>query len=283
MHLATGSPVHADVPRHRQRQKQGASVLVPTALHLFFKLDFADTSALSDVDAFERRRQNGRNAKLSKKDRARERKEIERSWDTPVNGNSVATSNVVVAVGSPGPHPVWSRPSSSQAPSAHNAVVSNGSAAAWSLPQSGAPKANRTNTASAPEKTPYASGRRPLLSPRQGTRRVGLAEGEGGDASVEGGCTLRCWDVVGVAVGVTWLLELWLHQSYGILSDAGAWKWVTHIEGGSEVAVTRARKAANTHVGLARAFVAVEPLRGVATMGVVCAGKSELMGTVNWL
>jgi len=41
------------------------------------KLNFADTSALNDVDAFERK--NG--AKLSKKDRAREREEIERSWD----------------------------------------------------------------------------------------------------------------------------------------------------------------------------------------------------------
>jgi hypothetical protein len=120
------------------------------------ELDFADTSALSDVDAFERRRQNGRNAKLSKKDRAREREEIERSWDTPVN--PVATSNVVIAAGSPGPHPVWSRPSSSQALSAHNAVVSNGSAAAvWPSPQSGAPKANRTNIASSPVKTPNAS------------------------------------------------------------------------------------------------------------------------------
>jgi len=38
------------------------------------KPDFADTSVLSDVDAFERQRQNSKNgAKLSKKDRARER------------------------------------------------------------------------------------------------------------------------------------------------------------------------------------------------------------------
>ena len=133
------------------------------------ELDFADTSALSDVDAFERRRQNGRNARLPKKDRAKEREEIERSWDTPVNGNTVSPSNVVVAAGSPGPHPVWTRPSSSQALSAHSAVVSNGSTAAavaaaapapapaLSFPQSGAPKANRTNIASAPMKTPYAS------------------------------------------------------------------------------------------------------------------------------
>ncbi|KAF8267168.1 hypothetical protein EI94DRAFT_70854 [Lactarius quietus] len=48
------------------------------------ELDFADTSALSDVDAFERQRQNGKNgAKHSKRDRAREREEIERSWDVP--------------------------------------------------------------------------------------------------------------------------------------------------------------------------------------------------------
>ena len=122
------------------------------------ELDFADTSALSDVDAFERRRQHGRNAKHSKKDRAREREEIERSWDTPGNVNPIAIPNVVVAAGSPGPNPLWSRPSSSQALSAHNAVMSNGSAAAtaatWSSPQSGAPKANRTNIPSAPVKTP---------------------------------------------------------------------------------------------------------------------------------
>ena len=114
------------------------------------ELDFADTSALSDVDAFERRRLNGKNAKLSKKDRAKEREEIERSWDTPVNGNAVIPSNVVAAAGSPGP---WSRPSSSQALSAHNAVMSNGSAAAAA---SGALKANRTNIASTPVKTPNA-------------------------------------------------------------------------------------------------------------------------------
>ena len=125
------------------------------------ELDFADTSALSDVDAFERRRQNGRNAKLSRKDRAREREEIERSWDTPVNGNHVTTPNVVIAAGSPGPL-VWSRPSSSQALSTHSAIVSNGSAASaaaagWASPQSGAAKANRTNIPSATVKTPSAS------------------------------------------------------------------------------------------------------------------------------
>jgi hypothetical protein len=143
------------------------------------ELDFADTSALSDADAFERRRQNGRNAKHSKKDRAREREEIERSWDTPGNGNSVATSSVVVAAGSPGPHSFWSKPSSSQALSAHNAVVSNGSAAAagWSSPQPGAPKANRTNIAFAPVKTPCApsptgaGGQATALAPSTGNNK----------------------------------------------------------------------------------------------------------------
>jgi hypothetical protein len=109
------------------------------------ELDFADTSALSDVDAFERRRQNSKNAKLSKKDSARrEREEVERSWDVP---GSAATS-VVVAAGSPGPHPVLGRPSSSQAPARNNAVVPpfvNGS-------QSGASKANQIKPASAPVK-----------------------------------------------------------------------------------------------------------------------------------
>jgi len=48
------------------------------------ELDFADTSTLSDVDAFERRRLNGRNGeKRSKRDRAKERDEIERPWDVP--------------------------------------------------------------------------------------------------------------------------------------------------------------------------------------------------------
>src|SRR5260221_13975911 len=57
------------------------------------ELDFADTSALSDVDAFERRRLNGRNgAKHSKRDKAREREEIERSWDVP--GQSITTPNL---------------------------------------------------------------------------------------------------------------------------------------------------------------------------------------------
>ena len=60
------------------------------------ELDFADASALSDVDGFERRRQNGKNgAKLSKKDRAREREEIEHSWDVP--GDVACNIDAVVA------------------------------------------------------------------------------------------------------------------------------------------------------------------------------------------
>jgi len=73
------------------------------------ELDFADTSALSDVDAFERRRQNGKNgAKLSKKDRVREREEIERSWDVPgdLSVNVVnARSPQHTALGRPSPGP----------------------------------------------------------------------------------------------------------------------------------------------------------------------------------
>jgi len=46
--------------------------------------EFADTSVLSDLGAFEYRRPNSRNsAKPTKKDRARERDEIEPSWDVP--------------------------------------------------------------------------------------------------------------------------------------------------------------------------------------------------------
>ncbi|KAH9000927.1 Dcp1-like decapping family-domain-containing protein [Lactarius hatsudake] len=70
------------------------------------ELDFADTSALSDVDAFERRRQNGKNGakqQHSKRDRAREREEIERSWDVPgdaqrVNNNASTTHPALVRI-----------------------------------------------------------------------------------------------------------------------------------------------------------------------------------------
>ena len=58
------------------------------------ELDFADTSALSDVDAFERQRQNGKNgAKHSKRDRAKEREEIERSWDVPSDAQRINSTN----------------------------------------------------------------------------------------------------------------------------------------------------------------------------------------------
>ena len=123
------------------------------------ELDFADTSALSDVDAFEQRRQSSKKAKLSRKDR---RDEIERSWDAP---GYAAPS--VVATGSPGPHPILARPSSSQAP-VHNTVgpsFANGSAA-WPSSQSGALKANQTSTTSTPVKTPEpTSTRGPVTAP----------------------------------------------------------------------------------------------------------------------
>jgi hypothetical protein len=44
------------------------------------ELDFADTSTLSDIDAFEYRWHRN-SAKHSKRDGAMEREEIERSWD----------------------------------------------------------------------------------------------------------------------------------------------------------------------------------------------------------
>ena len=108
------------------------------------ELDFADTSALSDVDAFERRRQNGKNgAKHSKRDRAREREEIERSWDVPGDAQRVnANTNA-----NPGTHPALAR--LSQAPSRTGASVSK----ATPPPHAGATKANH----SAPPPKPIPS------------------------------------------------------------------------------------------------------------------------------
>ncbi|KAH8984903.1 Dcp1-like decapping family-domain-containing protein [Lactarius akahatsu] len=64
------------------------------------ELDFADTSALSDVDAFERQRQNGKNGakQHSKRDRAREREEIERSWDVPGDVQRVNNASTLPAL-----------------------------------------------------------------------------------------------------------------------------------------------------------------------------------------
>ncbi|KAF8555821.1 hypothetical protein OG21DRAFT_1507325 [Imleria badia] len=47
------------------------------------ELDFADTSALSDPDAFERHVSKGKKSRRSKKDQQKEREEIEKSWDVP--------------------------------------------------------------------------------------------------------------------------------------------------------------------------------------------------------
>jgi len=74
------------------------------------ELDFADTSALSDVDAFERRRLNSRNgAKHSKRDKAREREEAERSWGVPgkrITPNlDVRPSYAPAILGRPSPQP----------------------------------------------------------------------------------------------------------------------------------------------------------------------------------
>ena len=122
------------------------------------ELDFADTSALSDVDAFERRRQNGKNgAKLSKKDRAREREEIERSWDVPGNVPRNVDAGLSPAI--------LGRPSQAQA---HAVGRASGSAVSPSpRPQSGPVKVNQPNTVSAPVKNtePTSTGGQATASP----------------------------------------------------------------------------------------------------------------------
>ncbi|KAG9311631.1 hypothetical protein JVU11DRAFT_7863 [Chiua virens] len=49
------------------------------------ELDFADTSALSDPDAFERHTAKSKKARRSKRDQQKEREEIEKSWDVPAS------------------------------------------------------------------------------------------------------------------------------------------------------------------------------------------------------
>jgi hypothetical protein len=103
------------------------------------ELDFADTSALSDVDAFERRRQNGKKgAKMSKRDRAREREDIERSWDVP--GNTTIPNLEVGLL-----QPAVGRPST-VSPS----------------PRSGAVNAKQPNSASVPVNDPAQAATAPL-------------------------------------------------------------------------------------------------------------------------
>ncbi|KIK97613.1 hypothetical protein PAXRUDRAFT_31697 [Paxillus rubicundulus Ve08.2h10] len=69
------------------------------------ELDFADTSALSDPDAFEKRVAKGKNKqKRGKKDRQKEREEIERSWDVPAP-LSVASLSVSSPAPAPAPAP----------------------------------------------------------------------------------------------------------------------------------------------------------------------------------
>ncbi|KAH9038523.1 Dcp1-like decapping family-domain-containing protein, partial [Lactarius pseudohatsudake] len=99
------------------------------------ELDFADTSALSDVDAFERQRQNGKNGakqQHSKRDRAKEREEIERSWDVPGDAQRVNNASTT--------HPALAR--LSQTPPRTGASVSK----ATPSPHAGvgAPKANHS-------------------------------------------------------------------------------------------------------------------------------------------
>lgn len=119
------------------------------------ELDFADTSALSDVDAFERRRQNGKKgAKMSKRDRAREREDIERSWDVP--GNTIIPNLDVGLL-----HPAMGRPST-VSPS----------------PRSGAVNAKQPNSASAPvnDPAPSSAGGQAATAPLCGNNKSKAAK-----------------------------------------------------------------------------------------------------------
>ena len=49
------------------------------------ELDFADMSALSDPDAFEKHASKGKKPRRSKRDQQKEREEIEKSWDVPAS------------------------------------------------------------------------------------------------------------------------------------------------------------------------------------------------------
>lgn len=64
------------------------------------ELDFADMSALSDPDAFEKHAAKGKKSKRSKKDQQKEREEIEKSWDVPAS----------LRVSSPAPGPPTGMP-----------------------------------------------------------------------------------------------------------------------------------------------------------------------------
>ncbi|KAI0263109.1 Dcp1-like decapping family-domain-containing protein [Gloeopeniophorella convolvens] len=110
------------------------------------ELDFADTSALSDVDAFERRRRNGNgngNGKHARKDRAREREEIERSWDVPGHMQS-ATPPAPSPVPAPAPAPL----AASERPKGKSKHAANGTNAKTQAP------APAPAPASAPASTP---------------------------------------------------------------------------------------------------------------------------------
>ncbi|KAI0305213.1 Dcp1-like decapping family-domain-containing protein [Multifurca ochricompacta] len=133
------------------------------------ELDFADTSALSDVDAFERRRQNGKNgAKFSKKDKAREREEIERSWDVPGDGQVVQAGGQT-ALGKPSQaltRNAMSRPTASPSPLTGGASKPN--QPKIGLAQVKPPEMSPASTLSGDNKTttkskPVANGLNPKL------------------------------------------------------------------------------------------------------------------------
>ncbi|KAI0065032.1 hypothetical protein BV25DRAFT_125061 [Artomyces pyxidatus] len=76
-------------------------------------LDFADTSALNDLEAFDRRRRGGGKGKKGRRERERdnerEREQIERGWDVPaplVDDAQASAAPTIQPVSSPSPAPV---------------------------------------------------------------------------------------------------------------------------------------------------------------------------------
>jgi hypothetical protein len=79
------------------------------------ELDFADMSALSDPDAFEKYAAKGKKSRRSKKDQQKEREEIEKSWDVPAP----------LGMGSPAPGPPTAMPNGKAKRPAHPEFANN--------------------------------------------------------------------------------------------------------------------------------------------------------------
>ena len=109
-HIGTSPAPRALVPFHEESSLWPYPCAPLNDRDDIIELNFADTSALSDVDAFERQQLNSRNgANPSKRDKVRERKEIERLWDVP--GKSITPtldaglSYTPAILGRPSPQP----------------------------------------------------------------------------------------------------------------------------------------------------------------------------------